>query len=79
MAEAEKFKAEGNKFMSSKAYDKAIEAYTKAITKDPTSAVYYSNRAAAHISKQDYSAAVADAEKAIEVNPEFARSYSRLG
>lgn len=65
--------------MSSKAYDRAIEAYTQAIAKAPTNAVYYSNRAAAHISKTDFAAAAADAEQAIEVDPQFARSYSRLG
>lgn len=76
---ADGFKADGNKHMTSKAYDKAIESYTKAIELAPTNAVFYSNRAAAHISQGNLAAAVADSEKAIEVNPEFVRSYSRLG
>jgi small glutamine-rich tetratricopeptide repeat-containing protein alpha len=73
------FRAEGNKHMSAKAYDKAIDSYTKAIELTPMNAVCYSNRAAAHSRKGDFTAAVADSEKAIQVNPKFVRSYSRLG
>jgi len=78
-AEAEKLKTTGNQLMSSKEYDGAIGAYTQAITKDPTNAVYYSNRAAAYSSKNDHNSAIADAEKAIEVNPQFTKAYHRLG
>ena len=65
--------------MSAKKYDDAIAAYTDAIALDPTNAVYYSNRAAAHTSKGDHASAVADAERAIEVDASFAKAYHRLG
>lgn len=78
-AEAEKLKTTGNQLMSSKQYDGAIDAYTQAISKDPANAVYYSNRAAAYSSKNDHNSAIADAEKAIEVNPQFTKAYHRLG
>ena len=58
-------KATGNAQMSAKKYDDAIAAYTDAIALDPTNAVYYSNRAAAHTSKGDHASAVADAERAL--------------
>ncbi|TFY80187.1 hypothetical protein EWM64_g3825 [Hericium alpestre] len=70
-AQAEKFKQEGNALMSSKQYDRAIEAYDKAIDLDPLNPIYYSNRAAAHSSKGDHLSAVGDAEKAIEVDTNF--------
>ena len=76
---AEKLKQKGNASMSSKQYEKAIDVYTEAIKLDPTSPVYYSNRAAAHSSKGDHLSAAVDAEKAIELDPKFARGYSRLG
>jgi len=76
---AEEYKKEGNAFMSSKSYDAAIEAYTKAVKLDPSNPVYYSNRAAAYSSKEDHDNAVIDAKKAIEVDPSFAKAYSRLG
>lgn len=78
-AAAEKYKASGNSLMSTKQYDAAIEAYTKAIELDPTNAVYYSNRAAAHSSKSSHAAAITDAEKALEIDPSFVRAYHRLG
>jgi small glutamine-rich tetratricopeptide repeat-containing protein alpha len=78
-AKAEKFKQSGNSLMSSKKYDQAIESYTQAIALDPTNSVYFSNRAAAHSSKNDHLSAVGDSEKAIEVDPSFVKAYSRLG
>jgi small glutamine-rich tetratricopeptide repeat-containing protein alpha len=78
-AAADALKAEGNAHMTAKRYDQAIDAYTRAIGKDGSNAVFYSNRAAAHISLGDYPSAASDAEKAIELDPSFVRAYSRLG
>lgn len=78
-ANAEKQKQTGNALMSSKQYDKAIDAYTEAITLDPSNPVYYSNRAAAHSSKGDHLTAAVDAETAIDLDPKFTKGYSRLG
>jgi small glutamine-rich tetratricopeptide repeat-containing protein alpha len=76
---AEKCKQKGNAFMTSKQYDKAIEAYTEATKLDPSNPVYCSNRAAAHSSKGDHLTAAIDAEKVIEIDPKFTKGYSRLG
>ncbi|KXN83637.1 Small glutamine-rich tetratricopeptide repeat-containing protein 2 [Leucoagaricus sp. SymC.cos] len=76
---AEKLKQEGNILMTAKKYDEAIETYTKAIALDGTNPVYYSNRAAAYSSKGDHLSAIGDANKAIEMNPEFLKGYNRLG
>ncbi|KAJ6626864.1 hypothetical protein B0H10DRAFT_1996939 [Mycena sp. CBHHK59/15] len=78
-ARAEKLKQTGNTQMSSKQYDQAIESYTQAIAIDPTSPIYYSNRAAAYSSKGDHLSAVGDAEQAITVDPKFIKAYHRLG
>lgn len=78
-AAAEKHKQEGNAHMTNKQYDEAIDAYTRAIERDPSNPVYFSNRAAAHSSKTDHLSAVADAKQAIELDPKFVRGYSRLG
>ncbi|KAK2462007.1 hypothetical protein APHAL10511_006470 [Amanita phalloides] len=76
---ADELKQHGNSLMSSKKYDEAIAAYTKAIEIDANNPVYYSNRAAAYSSKNDHLAAVGDAEKAISVDPKFVKAYHRLG
>lgn len=65
--------------MSSKSFEAAIEAYTKAIALDPTNPVYYSNRAAAYSSMDQHDDAIRDAEHALEVDPAFIKAYSRLG
>lgn len=64
--------------MSQKLYDSAIEMYTDAIKLDPTP-VYYSNRAAAWGGLNRHDKAVEDAERALELDPKFAKAYSRLG
>ncbi|KAF8272953.1 hypothetical protein EI94DRAFT_1783309 [Lactarius quietus] len=71
-AAAEKHKQEGNAHMNGKRHDEAIDAYTRAIERDPSNPVYFSNRAAAHSSKADHLSAVVDAEKAIELDPKHA-------
>ncbi len=76
---AEKEKEKGNKFVTTKKYDEAIEAYGRAIALNPSNAVYYSNRAAAYSFNGDHPSAIIDAEKAIEVDPKFVKAYSRLG
>jgi small glutamine-rich tetratricopeptide repeat-containing protein alpha len=78
-AKAEELKQEGNKHMTAKKYDQAIDSYTKAIALDGTNVIYYSNRAAAYTSKGDHVSAIGDAEKAIEIDPKFVKAYSRLG
>ncbi|CCG21559.1 Sgt2 small tetratricopeptide repeat (TPR)-containing protein [Candida orthopsilosis Co 90-125] len=76
---ADQLKLEGNRLMGAKDYAGAIAKYTEAIGLDPTNVVYLSNRAAAYSSAQKHTQAVEDAEKAIKLNPEFSRAYSRLG
>ncbi|KAB5593004.1 Hsc70 cochaperone (SGT) [Ceratobasidium theobromae] len=78
-AKAEKHKQDGNNFMASKDYQKAIDAYTEAIAIDPNNPIYYSNRAAAWSSMGDHAVAADDAEMAIAVDPKFVKAYSRLG
>ncbi|EJD55100.1 TPR-like protein [Auricularia subglabra TFB-10046 SS5] len=78
-AEAEKLKSAGNAHMTRKDYAAAIASYTQAIARDPTNPVYYSNRAAAYSSDAQHVQAVADAEKAIQVDKSFVKSYHRLG
>ncbi|KAI5953948.1 sgt2 [Candida margitis] len=76
---ADQLKLEGNRLMGAKDYAAAIAKYTEAIGLDPTNVVYLSNRAAAYSSSQKHAQAIEDAEKAIKLNPDFSRAYSRLG
>jgi tetratricopeptide (TPR) repeat protein len=78
--QAEHFKTEGNKSLAEKKYLEAIDMYTRAIELDPDNAVYYSNRSAAFLAQGDSRGkALKDAEKCIELRPEWWKGYSRKG
>lgn len=63
-------------FLSAEAhYQKAVDGYTKAILLDPNKAVYYANRAAAHIRLESFGSALADATKAIELDPKYIKVH----
>lgn len=53
-------------WVKKKDYDKAIEDYTEAIA-HKKSAIYFTNRAAAHSAKRDYEKAIADYESALNL------------
>lgn len=77
--QAEALKLEGNKAMAQKDYESAIAKYTEAITLIPNNVVYLSNRAAAYSSARKHDLALKDAEKATEIEPTYAKGWSRLG
>ncbi|WWC89204.1 uncharacterized protein L201_004122 [Kwoniella dendrophila CBS 6074] len=77
-SQAEQLKTKGNQLMSSKLYDSAIEKYTEAI-KLYENPIYYSNRAAAWGGLNKHDQAIKDAEKALDLDPNFSKAYSRLG
>lgn len=76
---AECFKAQGNSSMANSRFIEAIDLYTMAISLCGDNAVYYSNRAAAHTQVGKYEAAIADSNKAIQLDPNYSKAYSRLG
>ena len=51
--------------------------YSQAIDKNPEDHTIYSNRASAYQSLEKYSEALKDAERSIEIKPDFARGYQR--
>lgn len=80
VAAAEAFKADGNAQLAAKNYVGAVEMYSRAIDLDPDNAVYYSNRSAAYLAMGDARGkALRDAEKCIELKPEWWKGYSRKG
>ena len=76
---AASFKEAGNAFLTAGKFEEAVEAYTQAIALDPTDHVFYSNRSAAYLSKGDPELALGDAVKCTEINPKWAKGYSRKG
>ncbi|KAK9238869.1 Metallo-dependent phosphatase-like protein [Lipomyces kononenkoae] len=74
---AAKIKDEANKVLAKGNYALAIELYSQAIELDSEKEVYWANRAQAYIKDEAYGAAIADATKAIDINPDYVKSYYR--
>ncbi|KAL4951385.1 hypothetical protein BDW69DRAFT_39632 [Aspergillus filifer] len=76
---ADALKAEGNKAFSAKDYPTAIDKFTQAIELDSNNHVLYSNRSAVYAAQQKYEQALTDAEKAIEIKPDWSKGHQRKG
>ncbi|WAR18977.1 STIP1-like protein [Mya arenaria] len=75
---AEELKKEGNKALAESNYEEALRLYTEALTLD-NNAVLYSNRSAAYSKAGNHLKALEDAEKVIELKPDWMKGWSRKG
>jgi len=72
-------KSLGNSAVTRKDYVSAIDYYTQALGLVPDNKIYLSNRAAAYSQSGQHNLAAADALKAVEIDPGYAKAWSRLG
>lgn len=72
-AAATALKDQGNKAFKEHDWPAAIDFYTRAIEKNDADPVLYSNRAQAQIKVEAYGYGIADASKAIELDPDFVK------
>lgn len=72
-------KEKGNSALQDKRFEEAIKYYTEAIALDANNHVLYSNRSAAYAKAGQYEQALADAEKTVNLKPDWAKGYSRKG
>ncbi|CAJ1964431.1 unnamed protein product [Sphenostylis stenocarpa] len=79
LSKAEELKLLANEAFNARKYSQAIDLYTQAIELNSGNAVYYSNRAFAHLRLEEYGSAIQDATKAIEVDPKYSKGYYRRG
>ena len=70
-------KAEGNAAFKEGRYADAVQAYTTAIDADGSNATLYSNRSGAFSAAGEYARALADAERAVALRPEWAKGHTR--
>mmetsp|Transcript_20887 Transcript_20887/g.37018 ORF Transcript_20887/g.37018 Transcript_20887/m.37018 type:complete len:388 (+) Transcript_20887:84-1247(+) len=75
----ESLKAEGNALMKTGDYDGAADKYTEAIELDCSNHILFSNRAAAYMKAQNFTMALADASRCVDMAPNWAKGHSRLG
>ena len=60
---------QGNIFAAQPPIESSIEAFTQQIENNPDAALAYSNRASLKFLKKDVQGAIADFDKAIQINP----------
>ena len=79
---AQDLKDVGNKCFQARCFNPAIRLYTAALELKPKDHVLFSNRSAAYLQSQMVSGAVLalqDAEKCVELRPDWFKSWSRVG
>ena len=77
--EANKEKALANDAFQKKNYEEALKHYNQACTLNSADHVHFSNRSACYASMEEYEKALEDAEKCIQIKPDWAKGYSRKG
>ncbi|KAH8702546.1 serine/threonine protein phosphatase PPT1 [Talaromyces proteolyticus] len=74
---ASALKQQGNKAFAKHDWPTAIDFYSQAIDKYDKEPSFFSNRAQAHIKLEAYGYAIADATKALELDPSYVKAYWR--
>ena len=78
-AKADEAREKGNELFKEQKYPEAVEQYTESIARNPDDHRVYSNRAACYTKLTAFNEALKDAEKCIELKPDWAKGYTRKG
>lgn len=73
----EEFKNKGNQAFKNSQFDLALEWYTKAINVNPNEPSYYTNRASVYIAKENFTLALNDCNRALEISENNLRALAR--
>ncbi|KAI1896236.1 hypothetical protein AGOR_G00092730 [Albula goreensis] len=76
---AQELKEQGNRLFLSRKYQEAAACYSKAINRNPSVAVYYTNRALCYVKLQQHDKALADCKHALELDSQSVKAHFFLG
>jgi len=71
-------KSVGDLALKEKRFDDAIKSYSQAIELQPENEILFSNRSAAHLSKGDAAAALADGERCVQLKATWPKGHGRI-
>lgn len=74
---ADEFKQKGNECIREKKYDEAVQQYSEGLRIRPNDHLLYSNRSFAYFNLKQFYYAICDADKVIELKPDFVKGYFR--
>lgn len=75
----EKHKDAGNALFKEGDFPGAVKEFTEGLRRDPNSKAIYSNRSAAYIKLMEPVAGLKDADKCLELDPNFVKAWARKG
>ncbi|KAJ3705814.1 hypothetical protein LUZ61_009519 [Rhynchospora tenuis] len=76
---AQMHKSKANEALSEGNFEEAVSQLTVAILLNPTSAILYATRASVFVKMKKPNAAIVDANRALEINPDSAKGYKARG
>lgn len=76
---AEEHRLKGNELFKQGSFPDALKEYAEGLRRNPKSVAIFSNRCATYIKLMDIVSGLKDAEKCIELDPNFVKAYSRKG
>ncbi|XP_069840421.1 E3 ubiquitin-protein ligase CHIP isoform X2 [Dendropsophus ebraccatus] len=76
---AQELKEQGNRLFVARKYQEAVSCYSKAITRNPSISVYYTNRALCYLKMQQLDKALADCKHALELDCQSVKAHFFLG
>ena len=76
---AEEHRQKGNELFKNNDFPGALKEYDEGLKRDPKSLAIYSNRSATYIKLMCLPEGLKDAEKCIEIDPNFSKAYLRKG
>ncbi|GAA6043581.1 hypothetical protein JCM8097_005264 [Rhodosporidiobolus ruineniae] len=72
-------KQRANAHFTASRFRQALDLYTASLNKNPFDPIVWSNRAAARLKLEEHGLAIADATRAIEIDPRAVKAYYRRG